>query len=180
MLRTEDRGQRTVAGTREHGRRLSIIAAVARNGVIGIENRLPWRLPEDLRHFKRLTLGHHLIMGRKTFESIGRPLPGRVTVILTRDPGYRAEGCLTAGSIDDALRLCGDDPEVFVVGGAELYAQLLPRAERLYLTEIDADFAGDAFFPAFDRSQWAEVGREPHVSDTGLAYAFVTYQRRRD
>lgn len=180
MLRTEDGGQRTVAGTREHGRRLSIIAAVARNGVIGIENRLPWRLPEDLRHFKRLTLGHHLIMGRKTYESIGRPLPGRVTIILTRDPGYRAEGCLTAGSIEDALRLCGDDPEVFVVGGAELYAQSLPRADRLYLTEIDADFAGDAYFPGLDRLQWAEVSREPHVSDTGLAYAFVTYQRRRD
>lgn len=179
MLRTEDERQRTVAGRREHGQRLSIIAAVARYGVIGIENRLPWRLPEDLRHFKRLTLGHHLIMGRKTFESIGRPLPGRVTVILTRDPGYRAEGCITAGSIDDALRLCGDDPEVFVVGGAELYAQLLPRADRLYLTEIDADFAGDAFFPAYDRTQWQEIGREPHVSDTGLAYAFVTYQRRR-
>lgn len=172
---TEDGGLKTVGG-----RRLSIIAAVARNGVIGIDNRLPWRLPEDLQHFKRLTLGHHLIMGRKTFESIGRPLPGRVTVILTRDPSYRVQACLTAGSIEDALRLCGDDPEVFGVGGAELYAQLLPMADRLYLTEIEADYTGDAFFPAFDRRQWQELAREPHVSDTGLAYTFVTYQRRRD
>lgn len=176
MLRTEDGGQ----GTAGVDRRLSIIAAVARNRVIGSENRLPWRLPEDLRHFKRLTLGHHLIMGRKTFESIGRPLPGRVSVILTRDTGYQAEGCLSAGSVGAALKACGDDPEVFVVGGAEIYAQFLPLADRLYLTEIDADFAGDAFFPAFDRSQWAEIGRESHVSDTGLAFAFVTYQRRRD
>lgn len=161
-------------------RRLAIIAAVARNGVIGVDNRLPWHLPEDLKHFKRLTLGHHLIMGRRTYESIGRPLPGRVTIILTRDPDYRAEGCLTAGSIEAALKACGDDPEVFVVGGAELYAQLLPLVGRLYLTEIDADFAGDAFFPTFDRMQWLEVAREPHVSATGLAYAFVTYRRRGD
>jgi len=152
---------------------------VARNGVIGIENRLPWRLPEDLKHFKRLTLGHHLIMGRKTFESIGRPLPGRVTVILTRDQGYRVPTCLTAGSIEAALKKCGEDPEVFVVGGAELYAQFLPLADRLYLTEIDADFAGDAYFPAYDRTLWREAGRTPHLSETGLAYAFVTYQRRR-
>lgn len=163
---------------REQGRSLSIIAAVARNGVIGIGNRLPWRLPEDLKHFKRLTLGHHLIMGRKTYESIGRPLPGRVSIILTRDTGYRAESGLTAGSVEAALALCGDDPEVFVVGGAQLYAQLLPLADRLYLTEIEADFTGDAFFPRIDRAQWEEIGREPHVSDKGLAYAFVTYQRR--
>lgn len=177
---TEDSGRRTVSCAGDQGRRLSIIAAVARNGVIGIENRLPWRLPEDLRHFKQLTLGHHLIMGRKTYESIGRPLPGRMTIILTRDPGYRVEDCLTAGSIEDALKLCGDDPEIFVVGGSDLYAQTLTLVDRLYLTEIDADFTGDAFFPAFDRSMWWVVSREPHVSDTGLAYAFVTYQRRSD
>ncbi|MDW8322476.1 MAG: dihydrofolate reductase [Burkholderiales bacterium] len=163
---------------RGEGRRLAIVAAVARNGVIGVDNRLPWHLPEDLRHFKRLTLGHHLIMGRRTFESIGRPLPGRTTVILSRDPTYRAIGCLTAGSLQEALALCGDDPEVFVVGGAQLYAQALPLADRLYLTEIEADYDGDAHFPCFDRSAWTELSRERHLGDAGPAYAFVVYERR--
>lgn len=163
---------------RGQGRRLSIIAAVARNGVIGIANRLPWHLPEDLQHFKRLTMGHHILMGRKTFESIGRPLPGRVMVILTRDPGYAAPGCLTAPGLADALALSGDDPEVFVVGGAELYAQALPLADRLYLTEIQRDYEGDARFPAFDRARWTEEARERHSSPEGLDYHFVTYRRR--
>ena len=159
--------------------RLNIIAAMARNGVIGIGNRLPWRLPEDLQRFKRLTMGHHIIMGRKTFESIGRPLPGRVTVILTRDRDYRAQGCLTAHTLQAAIDACGDDPEVFCVGGAELYAQVLPLADRLYLTEIQADFAGDAYFPAFDSQLWQESGREHRVSAEGLDYDFVIYDRRR-
>lgn len=156
---------------------LNVIAAMARNRVIGIRNTLPWRLPEDLKHFKALTMGHHIIMGRKTYESIGKPLPGRTTVIVTRDAGYRAQGCLTATSIDAAIAACGDDPEVFFVGGAELYAQVLPRADRLYLTEIQAEYPGDAWFPEFDRSAWREVDRQAHVSDTGLAYHFVTLER---
>ncbi len=156
---------------------LSVIAAMARNRVIGVDNTLPWHLPEDLKRFKALTLGHHILMGRRTYESIGRPLPGRVTVILTRDPGYRVEGCISAHSLDEAIAACGDDAEVFCVGGAELYAQALPRAQRLYLTEIQAEYAGDARFPAFDAAQWREVAREPHVADHGLAYDFVTYQR---
>ncbi len=158
---------------------INIIAAMARNGVIGIGNRLPWRLPEDLQRFKRLTMGHHIIMGRKTFESIGRSLPGRVTVILTRDQDYRAQGCLTAHTLQAAIDACGDDPEVFCVGGAELYAQVLPLADRLYLTEIQADFAGDAYFPAFDSQLWQESSREHHVSADGLDYDFVIYERRR-
>ena len=156
---------------------LSVIAAMAKNRVIGIDNTLPWHLPEDLRHFKALTMGHHIVMGRKTYESIGKPLPGRVTVIVTRDADYRAAGCVTAHSLDAAIAACGDDTEIFFVGGAELYAQALPRAQRLYLTEIQADYAGDAHFPAFDMADWREDARQCHVSAEGLGYHFVTYRR---
>lgn len=160
-------------------RRVSIIAAMARNRVIGFQNRLPWHLPEDLQHFKRLTMGHHIIMGRKTYASIGRPLPGRVTVILTRDAGFEVQGCVTAHSLEEALAACGRDTEVFIVGGAELYALALPLAERLYLTEIQAEFDGDAHFPAFDRTRWQVSSRERHVSAAGLTYDYVVYDRRR-
>lgn len=161
----------------QHKPTLCVIAAMAKNRVIGINNTLPWRLSEDLKHFKALTMGHHIIMGRKTYESIGKPLPGRTTVIVTRDASYRMEGCLTATSIDTAIAACGDDPEIFFVGGAEIYAQVLPRADRLYLTEIQAEYEGDAWFPEFDRSAWQEVDRYAHVNDVGLGYHFVTYQR---
>lgn len=164
---------------RREGQRLSIIAAMARNRVIGIANRLPWRLPEDLQHFKRLTLGHHIIMGRKTYASIGRPLPGRSTVILTRDAEFRVPGCMTAHTLQQAIEACGDDPEVFCVGGAEIYAQALPLADRLYLTEIQAEYAGDAYFPAIDPLQWQASSREHHVSADGLGYDFVIYDRQR-
>jgi len=157
---------------------INVIAAMARNRVIGINNTLPWRLPADLQHFKALTMGHHIVMGRKTFESIGKPLPGRTTVIVTRDANYRVDGCVTATSIDAAISACADDPEIFFVGGAELYAQVLPRADRLYLTEIQAEYAGDAHFPDFDRDIWTETTRQVHVSPDGLGYHFVTYQRR--
>ncbi len=156
---------------------ISIVAAMARNRVIGIDNRLPWHLPDDLKHFKALTLGHHIVMGRKTYESIGRPLPGRTTVIVSRDPAYRADGCLSAGSIDAAIALCQGDDEVFFVGGANLYAQVLPRADRLYLTEIDGDYPGDAFFPRFAPADWRIAGRDRRTSPDGLAYAYVTYVR---
>jgi len=156
---------------------VSVIAAMARNRVIGIDNTLPWRLSEDLKHFKALTMGHHIIMGRKTYESIGKPLPGRTTVIVTRDPAYQAAGCLTAHSLDAAIAACAGDAEVFFVGGAELYAQVLPRADRLYLTEIQADYVGDAWFPEFDRALWRESERRENVDPEGLAYHFVTYQR---
>ncbi len=156
---------------------VSVVAALARNSVIGVNNTLPWRLPEDIKHFKALTLGHHLIMGRKTYESIGRPLPGRTTVIVTRDPAYRAEGCLVATSIDAAIDACGDDPELFCVGGAQLYAQVLPRADLLYLTEIQADYAGDAWFPEFEPVLWRECERRENIGQDGLVYHFVTYRR---
>ena len=158
-------------------RQVAVIAAMARNRVIGINNTLPWHLPEDLKHFKALTMGHHIIMGRKTYESIGRPLPGRTTVIVTRDPNYRMAGCLVAHSPEQAIALCGDDAEIFFVGGAELYRQVLPLADCLYITEIQAEYSGDAEFPEIDRSVWREVERVSHVSQTGLGYDFVSYRR---
>jgi dihydrofolate reductase len=157
--------------------RIAIIVAMARNRVIGIENRLPWHLPDDLKHFKALTMGHHIIMGRLTYESIGRPLPGRSTIIVSRDADYRVPGCMTRTSLESALAACGDDTEVFFVGGASLYAQALPYAQRLYLTEIQQDVEGDAYFPEFDRSAWRETARDCRVTDAGLAYCFLTLDR---
>ena len=153
----------------------ALIAAVARNGTIGRDNALPWRLPEDLRRFKALTTGHAIIMGRKTWESLGRPLPGRRHVVVSRNPGYRADGVTVVGTLAEALAAAGSD--AYVIGGAMLYAQALPFVDRLELTEIDADFAGDACFPPFDRHQWREVARETHRTAEGLGYAFVTLVR---
>jgi dihydrofolate reductase len=156
---------------------LSVIAAVARNGVIGRDNTLPWHLPEDLKHFRQLTMGHHIIMGRKTYESLGRLLPGRITVVVSRQPGYRVEGAITAGSLSDAVAACGADAEVFVIGGAELYREALDMADRLYLTEIHADFEGDASFPDYDHAAWQETARHHAAGAGGLPYSFVTYER---
>lgn len=160
--------------------RVSVIAALARNRVIGIENRLPWRLPEDLAHFKALTLGHPVLMGRKTFESLGRPLPGRTNVVITRNPDCRPDGCLVAASIPAAIALCRDADEVFFIGGAELYAQAIQLADRLYLTEVDVEATGDAWFPAYDRDAFREVTRESHTGGKGdaLRFDFVVYERR--
>ncbi|ODU29650.1 MAG: diacylglycerol kinase [Thiobacillus sp. SCN 62-729] len=159
--------------------RVSVIAALARNRVIGVENRLPWRLPEDLAHFKALTLNHPILMGRKTFESLGRPLPGRTNIVITRNVDYRRDGCLVADSIPAAIALCEDADEVFFIGGAELYAQVIPLADRLYLTEVDIDAQGDAWFPDYDRSAFREVSREPHTGVKGdaLRFDFVVYER---
>ncbi len=157
---------------------LSLIAAMARNRAIGIENRLPWRLPEDLQYFKRVTMGKPVIMGRKTYESIGRPLPGRTNIVITRSCEWRAEGVVVAHSVQDALSRVGDVSEVFVIGGAELYGQALPQADRLYLTEIGTDFIGDAYFPEVDMCGWHEVKRESFPDDgRGFGYAFVQYHR---
>lgn len=160
--------------------RVSVIAALAKNRVIGIENRLPWRLPEDLAHFKALTLGHPVLMGRKTFESLGRPLPGRTNVVITRNPDYRRDGCRVAASIPAAIALCGDADEVFFIGGADLYAQAIPLADRLYLTEVDVEATGDAWFPDYDREAFREVSRELHTGGKGetLRFDFVVYERR--
>jgi dihydrofolate reductase len=160
--------------------RVSVIAALARNRVIGIENRLPWRLPEDLAHFKALTLGHPILMGRKTFESLGRPLPGRTNIVITHNPDYCKEGCQVADSIPAALALCSEVDEVFFIGGAELYAQVIPLADCLYLTEVDIEAQGDAWFPDYDASAFREVSRESHTGEKGdaLEFDFVVYERR--
>ncbi|MHB1091495.1 dihydrofolate reductase [Thiobacillus sp.] len=159
--------------------RVSVIAALAKNRVIGIENRLPWRLPEDLAHFKALTLGHAILMGRKTFESLGRPLPGRTNIVITRKPDYYREGCLVVGSIPAAITLCKDADEIFFIGGAELYAQAIPLADRLYLTEVDIETEGDAWFPDYEKRAFREISRESHTGGKGdaLQFDFVVYER---
>ena len=158
---------------------LSLVAAMARNRVIGRENRLPWRLPGDLKRFRRLTMGAPVVMGRKTYESIGRPLPGRRNIVVTRQRGLSWPGCATAHSLADALALSGDAAETFVIGGAELYRDALPLADRLYLTLIDADWEGDVHFPEVDFSAWRECAREPGAADSEFSYDFVTYERVR-
>jgi len=158
---------------------LSLIAAKARNRVIGRDNTLPWHLPEDLKHFKATTLGHPILMGRKTFESIGRPLPGRTSIVITRNPDWQFPGCTVVTGVDAALQAAHGHDEVFVIGRSELYAQTLPRADRLYLTEIHADFAGDAWFPELDPTDWQEVSRQQHADDgRGFGFDFVVYQRK--
>jgi len=161
---------------------LALIAAVGRGGVIGIDNRLPWHLPADMAHFRRQTQGQAVIMGRKTWDSLPprfRPLPGRRNLVLTRQPGWEADGAEGCGSLDEALeRLCGVE-KAFVIGGAELYALALPMARWLVLTEVAGDFAGDAFFPAWNRAEFEETERLPGsaASETEPGCAFVTYQR---
>ncbi len=162
---------------RSRGFRLGLIAAVAANRVIGIDGRLPWRLPEDLKHFKTLTLGHPIIMGRLTWESIGRPLPGRTNIVVSRQHDYGAPGAQVADSLEAAYACCAMAEEVFVIGGADLYRAALPEADVLELTEIQREFAGDVRFPNFDRSLWREVRREHHRTDDGMDFAFVRYER---
>jgi dihydrofolate reductase len=159
--------------------KISIIVAMAKNRTIGVNNTLPWRCPEDLKHFKALTMGHHMIMGRKTFDSIGKPLPGRTTVVVTRNQALQIEGCVMAYSLHAAIAACASDAEIFIVGGAELYTQALALADTLYLTEIQQDVAGDAHFPEFNTREWQEVARDPRQQDTPqpLSYHFVTYHR---
>ena len=154
---------------------LSLIVAHANNYVIGINNTLPWHLPEDLKRFRALTTGHHIIMGRKTYESLNRLLPGRTTVIVTRNKNYKVEGALIAHSLQAALILAAGDAEPFVIGGAELYKDGLKHATKLYITEVHADFPGDAFFPTIDLNRWKETSRENHLSEKGLFFSYVTY-----
>lgn len=154
-----------------------IVAIDACNG-IGIGNALPWHLPEDLAHFKRITLGHPIVMGRKTFESIGRPLPGRRNIVITRNPSWQHDGIETVPSLTAAATLTGDT-ETFIIGGAEIYAASLPQTQRLIVTEINSNFACDAFFPTRDPKQWQEISRQPHYSAVNdFNYAFVIYERR--
>jgi len=159
------------------GPRICLIAAVAANGVIGSGGALPWRLPEDLKYFKRLTQGHTVIMGRKTWESIGRALPGRRNLVVTRQTGYVAPEASVAPSLEAALEACAGEAAVYVIGGAELYRAALPLADQLLLTEIHRDFAGDTRFPKFDRTRWREEAREARVSSDGMRFDFVSYVR---
>jgi dihydrofolate reductase len=158
--------------------RISIIVAMAKNRVIGADNKLPWHLSADLKRFKALTMGHHIIMGRKTFESIGKPLPGRTTLVISRDTGYQAPGAKVVHSLPAALSASAGDSEVFIVGGEQIYHESLPVADRIYLTEIDKEFDGDSFFPSLTSDAWRALGRETHEdSAAGLSYSFVTYDR---
>jgi dihydrofolate reductase len=161
---------------------LSIIVAMDANRVIGHENRLPWHLPADLQHFRRITMGKPILMGRRTWESIGRPLPGRTNIVITRDTDYRAEGCVVVHTVDAALQAARGHEEVMLIGGAQLYRQLLPRADRLYITHVHGEFSGDAFFPELDTADWREVERSEQVPDGKNAHGctFVTLERVRE
>ena len=162
--------------------RVALIAAVARNGIIGAGNRLPWHLPEDLSRFRTLTSGHTVIMGRKTWESIGKPLPNRQNIVVSRQLGLRLDGVSVAHSLDEALAMAVQPDPVFVIGGEALYRSALPLAVLLYLTEIERDFHGDARFPPFERAEWREIAREARepASGEGFAYHFATYERALD
>jgi dihydrofolate reductase len=157
---------------------LSLIVACAQNRVIGINNTLPWHLPEDLKRFRTLTMGHHIIMGRKTYESLGRLLPGRTTVIVTRNKNYKMEGALIAHSLQAAWILASSDNEPFVIGGAELYKEGLKLATKLYITEVNTAFEGDAFFPTLDENAWKLVEKKDHVAASGLEYSDLIYMRK--
>ena len=153
-----------------------LVAAVAANRVIGDGGRLPWHLPEDLKHFQKLTLGHPVIMGRSTWESLGKPLPGRDNIVVTRKAGYDAPGAAVANSLAAALALCTGEPMAFVIGGSQLFAEAMPLAAGLALTEIQRDYAGDTRFPHYDRSKWRETQREEHTAGDGMRFDFVLYE----
>lgn len=157
--------------------KITIIAAVAANGVIGKDNDLPWRLPEDLKFFKQQTLGKPIVLGRKNYESIGRPLPGRQNVILTRDTSYQAEGCDVVHSIDELWSVVGDAPEVMIIGGAEIYKQFLDVADKMVLTELEQPVEGDVYFPEWDKASWQLVEQsEIQISESSsLTFRFSTY-----
>ncbi|HCE39148.1 dihydrofolate reductase [Alloalcanivorax profundimaris] len=165
--------------------RLAMMAAKASNNVIGRDNKLPWYLPNDLKYFKQVTLGKPIVMGRNTWESLKRPLPGRTNIVISRQADYVAEGAKVVGTLDEALELAGHvahidgQDELVVIGGAQIYALALPRAERLYLTEVHADVPGDTYFPAVDAAQWREIGRDDFQAEgpNPYDYSFVVYER---
>jgi len=160
--------------------RISAIAAMSENRVIGLNNQMPWHLPADLKHFKTITLGYPILMGRKTFDSIGRPLPDRCNVVITRDVDFVAPGCVTANSIDTALSAVSYSNEIFVIGGAALFQQMLPQISRLYLTVIHHEFQGDTFFPEINPAEWNKLSHEDHVADgeNAYAYSFLVLERK--
>lgn len=161
--------------------RISLVVAMGKNRVIGAEGRIPWHLPNELKLFRRITMGHHIIMGRKTYESIGRLLPGRTTVIVTRQPGYAVPGAVVAHSIDEAIAGCREDDEMMVIGGGELYRAILPRADRIYLTTVDAEPSGDTFMPHLDQKEWHVASSEAFPADDRhpYAYRFEVWDRKK-
>lgn len=160
---------------------ISFVVAYDRKRTIGKDNRLPWRLPDDMKHVREITIGKPLIMGRRTWDSIGRPLPGRTSIVMTRDRDFRCDGCLVARTADEALNLAGAAPEVIVFGGARVFEEFLPRADRIYLTEVDTEVDGDTYFPKVDPAEWREVERTRHPADDRHPYvfSFVTLDRVR-
>lgn len=158
---------------------VSILVAKSKNDVIGKNNQLPWHLPADLKHFKDLTMGHHMIMGRKTFESIGKPLPGRTSVIITRQKDYKAPGCIVVSSIEDALKACVNDDEVFIIGGGEIFKETMNTADKIYLTEIGEEFEGDVFLPKIDLLKWKLIQKQTFKPDekNKYGYCFCEYER---
>lgn len=159
----------------------TLVVAMASNRVIGRGNQLPWRLPADLAYFKQVTMGHPVVMGRRTYESIGRPLPGRLNIVVTRNRAFRAPGCTVVGSLDEAWKAAGDAGEVCVIGGTSLFAEALALADRIHLTEVQADVPGDTFFPEFDRGMWTEREVARHQADERHPYPFriVILDRKR-
>jgi dihydrofolate reductase len=160
--------------------RISLIVAMAKNRVIGANQSIPWHLPGELKMFKTITMGHHIVMGRNTWESIARLLPGRTTVVVTRQRDYRVEGAIVAPTLDDALAACRDNDEIFVIGGAQLYAAALPRADRIYLTEVDAEVEGDTYMPEFDLREWQAGAVTPYAADDKNPYSYklTVYDRK--
>jgi len=157
--------------------KLSIIVAMSSNRVIGVNNTLPWHLSEDLKHFKSLTTGHTIIMGRKTYESIGRPLPNRRNIVISRNMEASYEDVEVVHSIEDAFSISRNDNEVFVIGGSNIYEQALSLVDQLYITEIKKSFSGDAYFPEINKQIWVESSREDHITNDGLEFSFVNYQK---
>ena len=155
---------------------ISLIAAIGRNRVIGKDNSLPWKLPEDMKRFKELTLGKPVVMGRKTFESIGKSLPNRKNIIITRDRNFSADGCITVHSVGEALKSAKGSEEIMIIGGEQIFKEFLPTANRMYLTFIDEDFEGDAYFPEYNENEWKEAKREEHKNEK-YGFAFVDLNR---
>ncbi|MDP3766003.1 MAG: type 3 dihydrofolate reductase [Nanoarchaeota archaeon] len=157
---------------------ISLIAAIGKNNVIGKDNSLPWKLPEDMKRFKELTSGKPVVMGRKTFESIGKPLPNRTNIVITKNKNYKAKGCIVVHSSDEALNAAKGNKEIMIIGGEQIFKEFLPIANKMYLTFIDADFDGDAYFPEYKKNEWKEVQRKEHESNN-YKYAFVNLERRK-
>ena len=157
---------------------ITLVVAYAANRAIGRDNTLPWRLPADFAHFKRTTMGHPIVMGRNTWESLGRPLPGRLNVVITRTPDYQAPGAVVAHSLPEALAACGDVPRICIIGGAQIYTLALPIADEIIATEVQAHVDGDAFFPDLPAGQWQEAERLPQPEENGYTYDFVRYVRK--